>query len=49
MRYILAVDIGGGFGDPAARSRDAIIDDVRNSYISGTAAEEIYGASSDSE
>ncbi len=47
MSDMLAVDIGGGFGDPAARSKDAIIADIRDGYISRDAAEKLYGESSD--
>ena len=34
---------GGGFGDPLARDRDAIRDDLRNGYISAASARENYG------
>jgi N-methylhydantoinase B len=44
-RVIVETGGGGGFGDPAARSRDAITDDIRNGYITRDAAEKIYGKS----
>lgn len=34
---------GGGFGDPARRSRAAIADDIRNGYLTPGRAAEIYG------
>jgi N-methylhydantoinase B len=34
---------GGGYGDPAERARQAVIDDVRNGYLSAELANEIYG------
>lgn len=37
---------GGGFGDPLARDPLAIEDDVRNGYVSATAAVSAYGAKS---
>lgn len=36
---------GGGFGDPAARSRTAVIDDVKNGYVSAEIAQNVYGVS----
>ena len=47
-RVIVETGGGGGFGDPAARSKDAIIADIRNGYISREAAEKLYGVLSDS-
>ena len=47
-RVIVETGGGGGFGDPATRSKDAIIADIRNGYISREAAEKIYGVLSDS-
>lgn len=38
---------GGGFGDPGERSRDAVLEDVRNGYVSREAAREIYGVEPD--
>lgn len=34
---------GGGYGNPADRSRKAVIDDVKNGYLSAELAESIYG------
>ncbi|WP_028223021.1 hydantoinase B/oxoprolinase family protein [Paraburkholderia oxyphila] len=34
---------GGGYGDPAERSRAAVVEDVRNGYLSAELAEKIYG------
>lgn len=34
---------GAGFGDPLTRAREAVLDDVRNGYISPEAATQIYG------
>lgn len=34
---------GGGFGNPAERSREAIEDDILNGYVTPEAAEESYG------
>ncbi|MCC4246939.1 hydantoinase B/oxoprolinase family protein [Stappia indica] len=34
---------GGGFGDPKQRSREAVLADVRNGFVSLQAAREIYG------
>ena len=48
-RVIVETGGGGGFGDPAARSRDAINEDLRNGYISRGAAEDIYGPPPDSD
>lgn len=36
---------GGGFGDPAARSHAAVIDDVKNGYVSAEIAQNVYGVS----
>ncbi|MBS0243145.1 MAG: hydantoinase B/oxoprolinase family protein [Proteobacteria bacterium] len=35
---------GGGFGNPKARSRSALADDVRDGFVSPEAARQIYGA-----
>jgi N-methylhydantoinase B len=37
---------GGGLGDPRARNRAAVIDDVRNGYVSRESAERDYGIDS---
>lgn len=34
---------GGGYGNPAERAREAVIDDVKNGYVSAEVAEKIYG------
>jgi len=34
---------GGGYGNPQERTRDAVVDDVRNGYLSAALADEIYG------
>jgi N-methylhydantoinase B len=34
---------GGGYGDVKERSRDAVLADLRNGYISAEAAERDYG------
>lgn len=34
---------GGGFGDPTERDPEAVLDDVRNGYVSPEAAREVYG------
>ena len=34
---------GGGWGDPRERDRAAVLDDVRNGYVSREAAEKVYG------
>ena len=34
---------GGGFGDPKARGRAAVAEDVAQGYVSAGAAREIYG------
>lgn len=36
---------GGGYGDPAQRARTAVVDDVRNGYLSAELALQIYGVS----
>jgi N-methylhydantoinase B len=35
--------VGGGYGDPKQRSREAIEQDIRNGYISADRAKELYG------
>jgi len=37
---------GGGYGDPGARPRDAVMADVANGYVSAEAAETVYGMES---
>ena len=34
---------GGGWGNPLERDPAAVLDDVRNGYVSLEAAEEVYG------
>ncbi|MFM0210031.1 hydantoinase B/oxoprolinase family protein [Paraburkholderia sediminicola] len=34
---------GGGYGDPSERGREAVIEDVRNGYLSAELADKIYG------
>jgi N-methylhydantoinase B len=34
---------GGGFGDPGRRAREAVLDDLRNGYVSEETIREIYG------
>jgi N-methylhydantoinase B/oxoprolinase/acetone carboxylase alpha subunit len=38
---------GGGYGPPQERSRDEVLDDVRNGYISAQSAKMIYGCTFD--
>ncbi len=42
-RLFVELPGGGGFGDPQARNRDAVRDDVRAGYVSPDAARDIYG------
>jgi N-methylhydantoinase B len=35
----------GGYGDPRLRSRDAVLDDLRNEKISMRVARDVYGVS----
>ncbi len=42
-RYIIYSSGGGGWGNPLERDPAAVLDDVRNGYISLEAAEKIYG------
>ncbi len=37
---------GGGYGDPRERSRDALLDDIENGYVSAEAASMVYGLES---
>lgn len=39
---------GGGFGPPARRSREAVLNDVRDGYISRETAEDTYGVDTSS-
>lgn len=41
LRMVTAT--GGGWGDPKERSREAVIDDVENGYVSEEAARTIFG------
>ena len=34
---------GGGFGDPARRARELVLDDLRNGYVSEETARTVYG------
>jgi N-methylhydantoinase B len=34
---------GGGHGDPRERSRDLVLDDLRNEYVSVETARDVYG------
>nr|WP_232471908.1 hydantoinase B/oxoprolinase family protein [Pseudomonas aeruginosa] len=34
---------GGGYGDPALRSREAVIEDLKNGYLSTETASAVYG------
>ena len=34
---------GGGYGDPRRRARELVLDDLRNGFVTGEAAREIYG------
>lgn len=34
---------GGGYGDPAQRPRAAVLEDLRNGYLSAAVAREVYG------
>lgn len=34
---------GGGFGDPRQRARGRVLDDIRDGYVSGAEAREVYG------
>ena len=38
---------GGGWGDPRQRSRDAVLDDLRNGYITPSQAQRYYGVDLD--
>ena len=40
---------GGGFGSPAEREVDAVIDDVRQGYVSSAEAARVYGDALDLE
>ena len=42
-RYIMRSGGGGGFGDPKQRAREAVIEDVRQGYVSEEAALRDYG------
>jgi N-methylhydantoinase B len=34
---------GGGYGDPAQRSRELVREDLRNGFTTGEVAREVYG------
>ena len=36
---------GGGYGDPAKRPKDKVLDDIKNGYITEERAKDIYGIS----
>ncbi len=36
---------GGGYGDPKKRSKERILDDIRNGYLTPARASEVYGVS----
>lgn len=40
---MLTVPGGGGFGNPRERSREAVLEDVRNGMVSAAAARSLYG------
>jgi N-methylhydantoinase B len=42
-RYIIYSSGGGGWGNPLERDPAAVLDDVRNGYVSPEAAEKVYG------
>jgi N-methylhydantoinase B len=42
-RYVSWTAGGGGFGDPMRRNPQAVLEDVRNGYVSVEAARELYG------
>jgi N-methylhydantoinase B len=42
-RIRLATPGGGGYGDPKARSAEAVLEDVREGYVTATAAAASYG------
>ncbi|MBM3523554.1 MAG: hydantoinase B/oxoprolinase family protein, partial [Alphaproteobacteria bacterium] len=41
--YFLKLPGGGGYGDPRARSRERVAEDVRNGYVSPEVARRDYG------
>ncbi|MEM8791723.1 MAG: hydantoinase B/oxoprolinase family protein [Pseudomonadota bacterium] len=45
----LEIPGGGGFGDPRARAKESILNDVRNGYVSNDMAREVYGCDADVE
>ena len=38
---------GGGFGAPAERSAEAVVEDVREGYVTSEEAKKLYGYSAD--
>ncbi len=47
-RLVLELPGGGGFGDPAQRSKAALADDLRNGYLSPATLEQDYGVTAQS-
>jgi N-methylhydantoinase B len=39
----IVTGVGGGYGDPKERSRQAVLDDLKNGYVTAERAEEVYG------
>ena len=33
---------GGGYGDPKSRSREAVLEDIRNGFVTADRARDIY-------
>ena len=42
-RFIVEISGGGGYGDPKARAREMVAEDLRCGRISSEAATELYG------
>ena len=42
-RFLLQTAGGGGYGDPSKRTREAVLQDIREGYVSKDAAAKIYG------
>lgn len=45
----LITGVGGGYGSPHQRSVNAVVDDVKNGYVSLETAESVYGIRLDPE
>ena len=45
----LVTGVGGGYGHPHQRPVEAVVDDVKNGYVSLETAEEVYGVELDPE